>query len=163
MKAPAAAILSALPLLLLSGCALLANKEDYGHPYTDEIANWRQFLGVALAVQYLLLTWGLWRARKRRSLSRLFLALLFLPLAWTIVGEWFYRLGIWVLAWGWPGQILAIVISLANGVFVGANIYPYVVGGLIFNDTRFLLLWGVPGVVGSYLTAFYYLRHKSNG
>lgn len=152
-----AAVLFALLALLVSGCALLANKQDYAQPYTKEVANWRQYLGVAIAIQYLLLTWGLWRTKRRTKLSRLFLALLFLPLAWTILGEWFYRLGLWMLDWGWPGQILSILISFVNGAGVGGSIYPYVVGGLIFNDTRFLLFWAVPGVVASYVTAIFYL------
>lgn len=155
----AVTLLGGLPLLL-SGCALLADENTYAQPLTHEVDLWRQYVGVAIAIQYLLLTWALWKAHKRAKLSRLFLGLLFLPLVWTIIGEWVYRLGMWIVDWGWPGKIIAIVISFLGGAAAGGNIYPYVIGGVIFNDTSFLLYWTVPGVVASYAAAILYLVGK---
>ncbi len=141
--------------LLVTGCSLRANQDALGHPLTDEVSNWRQYLGVALAVQYLLLTWALWKTHKRGQLSRTFLGFMFIPLVWTILGEWAYRLGTWVIGWGWPGRLLAIVISFLSGITGGGgNIYPYLLGAVVFNDTRYLLYWSVPGIVAAYVAIF---------
>ena len=152
----ALAVAGILPLFL-SGCSLLANKADYGRPLTHELDLWRQYLGVTIAVQYLLLTLALWKAHKRGKLSRLFLSLLLLPLVWTILGEWTYRLGMWIIGWGQAGEALAAGLSFISGLAGGGSIYPYLIGAFVFNDSTFLLYWAVPSVAASYAAAIYYL------
>lgn len=141
--------------LFISGCSLRPD-EQYIKTETTEVSNWRQYLGVAVAVQFLLLAWVFWTTHRRARMSRLFLALLFLPLVWTKIGEWVYRLGVWVLDMGFYGRLVAIFLSFLGGITGTSNVYSYALGA-VFNDIDFLLYWVVPGVAASYLAAFAYL------
>jgi hypothetical protein len=141
---------------LLSGCSLRPD-DQYVQPYTTEVSNWRQYLGVAVAVQFLLLAWVFWTTHRRARMSRLFFALIFLPLMWTKIGEWLYRLGEWVLEWETYGRLLAIFLSFVGGITGTSNVYSYTLGAAVFNDVEFLLYWVVPGVVASYAAALAYL------
>lgn len=141
--------------LLAAGCSLRPD-EQYVKVETSEVSNWRQYVGVAVAVQFLLLAWVFWTTHRRARMSRLFLALLFLPLVWTKIGEWVYRLGLWVLDLGFVGRLAAIFLSFLGGITGTSNVYSYALGAT-FNDIDFLLYWVVPGVAASYLAAMAYL------
>ena len=148
-------------MLLISGCSFLANRQALGHPATPEIDHWRQYLGFALALQYLLLTWALWKTVRRKHLSRVFLGFLLVPLAWTILGEWTYRLQIWVLGLGCQGKVLAGGASFVLGLTGGnLNIYPYALGALVFNDSNYLLYWALPGFVSAYAAIAVFLSGR---
>lgn len=142
--------------LLFCGCGLRAD-ERYVQPFTQEVSNWRQYLGVAVAIQVLVLAWVFWTTNRKAKMSRLFLSLLLIPLTWTVLGEWVYRMGNWVLGLGLPGRIIAIILSFAGGIHGTASVYSFLLGAVVFNDTKFLLYWAVPGVVASFLAAVAYL------
>lgn len=141
--------------IFATGCSLRPDHE-YIKPETTDVSNWRQYVGVAVAIQFLLLAWVFWTTHRRARMSRLFLALLLLPLIWTKVGEWIYRLGLMVLDMGFTGKLLAIFLSFVGGITGTSNVYSYAVGS-VFNDIDFLLYWVVPGVASSYLAAIAYL------
>jgi hypothetical protein len=154
-------VLAAGSALLISGCSFYANRVTYAGQVTTELEQWRQYLGVAIAVQYLLLTWGLWKAHKRSRMSRVFLGLFFIPLLWTFLGEWVYRIGMWIVGWGWPGKLLAVLLSFLGGVSGGGgNVYPYLIGAAVFNDVEYLLFWSLPGVISAYVTALLLIAGK---
>ncbi|MHB8921967.1 MAG: hypothetical protein ACYC51_00970 [Thermoleophilia bacterium] len=142
--------------LLFSGCGLRVD-EKYVQPFTLEVSNWRQYLGVAVAIQLLVLAWVFWTTDRKAKMSRLFLSLLLLPLVWTVLGEWAYRMGNWVLSLGLFGRAIAIILSFAGGIHGTASVYSFLLGAVVFNDTRFLLYWVVPGVAASGPAAIAYL------
>lgn len=149
--------------IFLSGCSLRPD-DKYVQPYTDEVSNWRQYLGVAVAIQILLMAWVFWNTGRKKKMSRFLLAMLLIPLIWTMVGEWIYRLGGRLLEMGTTGEVLAAVISAAGGMQGSLNVYSYLMGGVVFNDPHFLLFWAVPGVAASYLVAAaFMIKGKKKG
>lgn len=149
-------------ILLLSGCSLREDQQ-YVQPYTEEVADWRQYLGVAVAVQFLLLAWVFWHTGRKGRMSRLLLGLVLVPLVWTKLGEWVYRLGKLVLDWGVFGKLIAIFLSFIGGIHGTSNVYSYLLGGVVFNDPDFLLYWAVPGVVASFAAALAFLVKGKKG
>jgi hypothetical protein len=152
-----------LAILLTAGCSFRANQEIYGGPYTEDVSRWRQYLGVAVAIQFFLMALALWNTHHRVKMSRMFLALVFIPLLWTYPAELVYRLEIWILDWGWAGQLLAIMVSFLSGASVAVNVFSYLLGGVVFNDTRYLLYWSVPGVAAGYAAALFYITGIKGG
>ena len=146
--------------LLDSGCSIRANEELYGQPYTPDVSRWRQYLGVAIAIQLFFLALALWNSNRHEKMSRMFLSLVLVPLLWTYPAELLYRLQVWVLDWGWPGHLLAIILSFAGGLYGTLSVFSYILGGFIFNDTHYLLYWSVPGVVAGFLLAAWYISGK---
>ncbi|MHB1390921.1 MAG: hypothetical protein ACYCXF_06770 [Thermoleophilia bacterium] len=124
--------------IMSCGCDLRAD-ERYVQPFTQEVSYWRQYLGVAVAIQVLVLAWVFWTTDRKAKMSRLFLSLFLLPLVWTVLGEWVYRVGHWVLGLGLPGRIAAIVLSFAGGIHGTTSVYSFMLGAMVFNDTDFLL------------------------
>ncbi len=149
-----------LAVTSISGCSFRADQESYGHPFDDSVSNWRQYLGVAVAIQFLLMALALWHTRHRVKMSRMILALVLVPLLWTWPGELLYRLESLLLDWGWPGKMLAVILSFISGTLGTTNIFNYVLGGIVFNDTGFLLYWSVPGVIAGYAAAVLYISGK---
>ncbi len=149
-------------ILTLSGCAILANRGGSAAYRTDQMNLWRQYLGVAVAIQYMVLALALWKAHKRTRLSRLFLSLLFLPIVWTVFGEWGFNLGIWIIGWGWPGKIVAILLSIGGGAVTSSSIYPYLLGAIVFQNVDFLTYWALPSVAASFTVAMLYFSGRMN-
>lgn len=149
-----------LSLLLLSGCSLRGD-DSYVQPFTSEVSYWRQYLGVAVAIQVLTLAYVYWITGRRAKMSRLFLGLLLVPLVWTKLGEWLYRLGSLVLELGLPGKAIAIFLSFLGGINGTSNVYSFLLGGVVFNDVGFLLYWVIPGVAASFLAAVGFLVKKN--
>ncbi|MHB8859939.1 MAG: hypothetical protein ACYC6Z_10735 [Thermoleophilia bacterium] len=138
---------------LISGCAVRAREDVYGQPYTPDVSRWRQYLGAAIAIQFFLLALALWNSGHRQKISRMLLSLVLVPLLWTFPAELIYRLQVWILDWGWPGRLLAIILSFAGGLYGTSSIFTYLLGGFVFSDTRYLLYWSVPGVIAGYIVA----------
>lgn len=139
---------------LISGCAVRAREDVYGQPFLRPMSSagastwgrlspsssscWRRRYGTPASIR-----------RFRACCCRWF----WCRCSRTYPAELIYRLQVWIFDWGWPGRLLAIILSFTGGLYGTSSIFTYLLGGFVFSDTCYLLYWSVPGVIAGYIVA----------
>ena len=162
------ALLSAV--LLLQACADLTPGK-YAKVIDDQqkakLEMWRNTMWVIIVLQVVIMLpvrikqgansgeWG--------AVANLIFMLLSIPLCWTKLGEWGYRLTAWVLGWGFVGQFLTVLFALLSGLGLGVgSLIGLILGGHLFHDIRILQYLVLPTLIGSIPVNLYVVARRGD-
>lgn len=128
-------------------------------PLSKQIESWRLYLGVVLGLQYLMSVYIAVRTKQRHMGRNLIVGILSLLLVFTKLGEWIYKIVLWVFGWGLVGKIVAVILALLTGVVGTGSITAYIIAGYIYHDMQVMELCVLPSAIVAFLTLFIALRH----
>ena len=116
-------------------------------PISEQIKSWRLYLGIILGVQYLIALYVARRTRKGNIGGSLIGGIVGALLVFTKLGEWIYKIILWVFGWGLFGKIVAVILALLTGLGGIGNLTAYIIAGYLYYDVQVMGLCVLPSVI----------------
>jgi hypothetical protein len=127
-------------------------------PMSKQLESWRLYLGIILGIQYLMALYVAQRTKRRNIGYNLILGIVGMLLVFTKLGEWMYKIILWVFGWGTLGRIVAVILGLLTGVGGVGNITAYIIAGYVYYDLQVMGLCVLPSVIVAFPALFIALR-----
>jgi hypothetical protein len=136
---------------------LLADR-SIAQPASKQLESWRLYLGIVLGIQYLMALYVAQRTKKRNIGYNLVLGIIGMLLVFTKLGEWVYKIILWVFGWGLWGKVVAVILAVLTGVGGVGNITAYIIAGYVYHDLQVMGLCVLPSVIVAFPALFIALR-----
>lgn len=115
------------------------------------LRSWRTAIAIYIAVQYVTMLWASQALKASQRVAYLVRSLILLPLAWTKIGEWWYRLCHLVIQQGEWGILAAAIVFMLAGISGVGNLMMLVLTSFIFLDIDMLRYLVVPSLISATL------------
>jgi hypothetical protein len=123
-------------------------------PMSTQLESWRLYLGVILGIQYLMALYVAQRTKRKNIGYNLLLGIVGMLLMFTKLGEWMYKIILWVFGWGTLGKIVGVILALLTGVGGVGNITAYIIAGYVYYDLQVMGLCVLPSVIIAFPALF---------
>jgi hypothetical protein len=140
---------------------LLADR-SIAQPASKQLESWRLYLGIVLGIQYLMALYVAQRTKKRNIGYNLVLGIIGMLLVFTKLGEWVYKIILWVFGWGLWGKVVAVILAVLTGVGGVGNITAYIIAGYVYHDLQVMGLCVLPSVIVAFPALFIALHQARN-